>query len=53
MCIRDSEKIGLGLAGYSSNDTNKIMGHKSNEIAEILNYSYREEFIHKDDLVLI
>jgi glutamate 5-kinase len=29
------------------------MGHKSNEIAEILNYSYREEFIHKDDLVLI
>tara|TARA_Y100000996_G_scaffold111205_1_gene82264 strand:+ start:698 stop:1807 length:1110 start_codon:yes stop_codon:yes gene_type:complete len=50
---QENEKIGLGLAGYSSNDTNKIMGHKSNEIAEILNYSYREEFIHKDDLVLI
>ena len=49
----ENEKIGLGLAGYSSNDTNKIMGHKSNEIAKILNYSFREEFIHKDDLVLI
>ena len=50
---KENDKIGLGLAGYSSNDTNKIMGHKSNEIAKILNYSFREEFIHKDDLVLI
>jgi glutamate 5-kinase len=29
------------------------MGHKSDEIANILSYSYREEMIHKDDLVLI
>ena len=50
---KENEKIGLGLAGYSSNDANKIMGHKSNEIAEILNYSFREELIHKDDLVLL
>ena len=49
----DNDKIGVGLAGYSSNDTNKIKGHKSNEIAKILNYSFREEIVHKDDLVLI
>ena len=49
----DNDKIGVGLAGYSSNDANKIKGHKSNEIAKILNYSFREEIVHKDDLVLI
>jgi glutamate 5-kinase len=48
-----NEKIGLGLAGYSSNDALKIIGHKSSEIATILKYSYREEMIHKDDLALL
>ena len=30
-----------------------IVSTDSNEIADILNYSYREEMIHKDDLVLL
>ncbi|MGY9025685.1 MAG: glutamate 5-kinase [Candidatus Pelagibacterales bacterium] len=46
-------KIGIGLASYSSIEGIKIMGHKSNEIGNILSYSYREEMIHKDDLVLL
>ena len=50
---KNKDKIGIGLVGYSSDDAKKIMGHKSNEIADILNYSYREEMIHKDDLVLL
>ena len=50
---KENQEIGLGLAGYSSDDAIKIMGHKSNEIAQILNYSFREEIIHKDDLVLL
>ena len=49
----DRTKIGIGLASYSSKDGKKIMGHKSNEIGNILSYSYREEMIHKDDLVLL
>jgi glutamate 5-kinase len=49
----DKTKIGIGLASYSSEDGKKIMGHKSNEIGNILSYSYREEMIHKDDLVLL
>ena len=48
-----NEEIGLGLVGYSYNDALKIIGHKSTEIANILNYSYREEMIHKDDLALL
>ena len=47
------EKIAIGLAGYSAEDSNAIKGHKSDEIAKILSYSHREEMIHKDDLVLI
>ena len=46
-------KIGIGLSSYSSEEGKKIMGHKSNEIGNILSYSYREEMIHKDDLVLL
>ena len=49
----DKTKIGIGLASYSSEDGKKIMGHKSNEIGNILSYSYREEMIHKDDLGLL
>ena len=49
----DKNKIGIGLASYSSDEGGKIMGHKSNEIGNILSYSYREEMIHKDDLVLL
>ena len=48
-----NDKIAIGLAGYSAEDSNAIKGHKSDEIAKILSYSHREEKIHKDDLVLI
>ena len=46
-------KIGLGLSSYSAKEGKSIMGHKSDEIGKILSYSYREEMIHKDDLVLL
>ena len=49
----DKKKIGIGLSSYSSEEGKKIMGHKSNEIGNILSYSYWEEMIHKDDLVLL
>ena len=49
----DKKKIGIGLSSYSSEEGKKIMGHKSNEIGNILSYSYREEMVHKDDLVLL
>jgi len=49
----NNNKIAIGLAGYSAEDSKAIMGHKSDEIAKILSYSHREEMIHKDDLVLL
>ena len=46
-------EIGIGLCRYDSEDAHKIIGKKSSEIADILGYSGRDEFIHRDDLVLI
>ncbi len=44
--------IGRGRVSYSSNDINKIMGHKSNDILKILKTKGPEEVIHKDNLVI-
>lgn len=46
------EEIGRGLVAYSSDDAERIIGHKSREIEALLGYRGREELIHRDDLVL-
>ena len=48
----DGEEIGRGLAAYGLLDAQKIAGHKSREIEEILGYRGRTEFIHRDDMTL-
>jgi glutamate 5-kinase len=49
---RAGKKLGRGLVAYSSADCQRIVGHKSGEIAAILGYRGRDEMIHRDDLVL-
>ncbi|MCC7049405.1 MAG: hypothetical protein IT562_22035 [Alphaproteobacteria bacterium] len=46
------KRLGRGLVAYSSQDCQRIIGHKSGEIAAILGYRGRDEMIHRDDLVL-
>ena len=46
------EEIGRGLVAYDAGDAERIAGHKSVEIAEILGYAGRTEMIHRDDMVL-
>jgi len=48
----DGRDIGRGLAAYGLADGQKIAGHQSREIEEILGYRGRSEFIHRDDLTL-
>jgi len=48
----DGRELGRGLSAYSSADAQRIMGHKSGEIEQLLGYRGREELIHRDDLVL-
>jgi glutamate 5-kinase len=49
---RSGAEAGRGLSAYSSTDIERIAGHKSGEIADILGYRSRDEIIHRDDLVV-
>jgi len=53
--IKDENNIecGRGLSSFSSKEIEKIKGHHTKEIKNILGYSSREEIIHKDDLVKV
>ncbi|MGI9387095.1 MAG: glutamate 5-kinase [Methyloligellaceae bacterium] len=52
--IRDAggREIGRGLSAYSHDDAARIIGHKSDEISDILGYRGRTELIHRDDMAL-
>ncbi len=54
LLIRDPEGrlLGRGLASYPAAEAERIIGHKSDEIERILGYRWRDELIHRDDLVL-
>lgn len=45
-------EIARGLSAYSAEDAQRIKGHNSREIEELLGFSGRAEMIHRDDLVL-
>jgi len=53
--IRDLEgnEIARGLCAYNIKDAEKIIGHHSNEIGEVLGYQGRSAMIHRDDMVLL
>lgn len=42
-----------GLAGYASDEVEKIRGRRSADIEAILGYKYLDEVIHADDLVIL
>jgi glutamate 5-kinase len=44
--------LGRGLVAYGSEETGRIIGKKSKEIAEILGFEGRAELIHRDDMAL-
>ena len=53
--VLDSNKkaIAVGLANYSQEDIVKIKGLKSSEIESALGYSYGDEVIHRNNMVLL
>jgi glutamate 5-kinase len=46
------ERIGRGLAAYSSADAAVIAGHRSEDFESLLGWRGRDEVIHRDDLVI-
>jgi glutamate 5-kinase len=41
-----------GLCAYSSDDARRLVGVRSEDIERTLGYCYRDELVHRDDLVL-
>ena len=53
-CIDESgNEIARGLSNYSSQEANKIIGQTSDQITDLLGYGGEDEFIHRDNLVLV
>jgi glutamate 5-kinase len=48
----DGRVLGRGLSAYGSADAERIAGHKTGEIYQLLGYRGRDEIVHRDDLVL-
>jgi glutamate 5-kinase len=49
----DGVPFARGLVAYDAGEVRAIMGRKSEEIEGVLGYCYREEVIHRNDLVLL
>ena len=48
---KNNEECARGLSSFSSNEINKIKGHHSSYIKELLGYITKSEVVHKDDMV--
>lgn len=47
------KQIALGVVNYAAADLVKLCGHKTAEIEEILGYSYGDEAIHRNNMMLL
>lgn len=50
--LPDGTEIARGISDYSSAEIERIRGHHSREIEEILGYRYGDEIIHRDNMVV-
>jgi glutamate 5-kinase len=50
---KNREECARGLSSFSSNEINKIKGHHSSNIQQLLGYIAKSEVVHKDDMVEI
>lgn len=48
----DGHEIACGLVQYAAHEVSQIKGARSSDIAALLGYSYGDEVIHRDDLVV-
>ena len=45
--------IGLGLSNYSSRDLGAVMGKQSGDIEMVLGFTFGDEVIHRNNMVLL
>jgi glutamate 5-kinase len=49
----DGKPIAVGAANYASDEIERLIGVRSAQIATVLGYTYGDEVIHRNDLVLL
>ncbi len=49
----DQDVLGRGLTHYSRQEVDRIAGHKTSEIAQILGSKFYDEVVHRDNLVIM
>jgi glutamate 5-kinase len=52
LCSSDGEEIARGIVNYSHQELQRILGKRSDEIAEVLGYAGADTVVHRDNLVL-
>lgn len=53
VCNGRGTEIARGLTRYGAGSLDRIKGHRSEEIEDILGYEYGVEVVHRDDLVVL
>ncbi|MDG2278293.1 MAG: glutamate 5-kinase [Pseudomonadales bacterium] len=53
ICATNGRQVGQGLSNYSSRDTAKLLGQKSEAFAEHIDYVGEPELVHRDNLVMV
>lgn len=53
ICDRQGHEIARGLVNYSSNEIDRIKGHRSEDILGLLGYEGEQTVIHRDNLVIL
>jgi glutamate 5-kinase len=48
----DDSRVARGLACYPADDILRICGLKSEEIKRVLGYTFGDEVVHRDDMVV-
>ena len=52
LCDAAGKEIGRGIVNYSRIELDRIQGHRSTDIIELLGYLGEETVVHRDNLVL-
>ncbi len=53
LCDRGGREVAKGIVNYSYLELQKIQGHQSEEIPQILGYDGAETIVHRDNLVVV
>lgn len=49
----DGRQVATGVTNYAADEVRRILGKRSDQIAEALGYEFGEEVIHRNNLVLV